>query len=81
MNTYEFSSCQNDLIKKSNLIIKFLADNSLSLLLFYISCKEKCYFLCSGLSFKDMCIADSLGRQRQCLLEATGTRGPAHHER
>ena len=37
--------------------------------------------LCSGLSFKDMCIADSLGRQRQCLLEATGTRGPAHHER
>ena len=37
--------------------------------------------LCSGLSFKDMRIADSLGRQRQCLLEATGIRGPAHHER
>lgn len=52
MNTYELSSCQNDLIKKSNLIIKFLADNSLSLLLSYISCKEKCVFLCSGLSFQ-----------------------------
>lgn len=49
----------------------------LGLLHFGTSFEQKIAF-CSG---QDMCIADSLGRQRQCLLEAMGMRGPAHYER